>query len=296
MTPQARGNTEQRGGEQLPRFHLQRDIDASLRRGWPLVMAVLNVTPDSFSDGGRYRDSSRAIEQALRFVEQGADIIDVGGESTRPGASGASVEDELARVILVIEGIRKSSDIAISIDTSKPAVMRAAALAGAGLINDVRALGAADALHCAVQLELPVVLMHMAGTPTDMQRNPSYVDVVAQVCSYLVERAGQCRNAGISATQIILDPGFGFGKTLPHNLSLLKNLGQLVDTGYPVLVGLSRKSMIGELTGRELAERMPASVALAVEAATRGASIVRVHDVGPTIDALKIRAAVAAAS
>ena len=296
MAPQARGSTEQRGSEELPRFHLQRDIDASVRRGWPLVMAVLNVTPDSFSDGGRYRDSCRAIEQALSFAEQGADIIDVGGESTRPGSSGTSVDDELARVIPVIEGIRKSSDIAISVDTSKPAVMRAAAVAGAGLINDVRALSEADALYCAVQLELPVILMHMAGTPVNMQKDPSYVDVVAQVCAFLLQRAGQCRSAGISATQIILDPGFGFGKMLQHNLSLLKNLGQLIRNGYPVLVGLSRKSMIGELTGRELAERMPASVALAVEAASRGASIVRVHDVGPTIDALKIRAAVAAAS
>jgi len=259
-------------------------------------MAVLNVTPDSFFDGGRYTNPSGAIEQALRYVDQGADIIDVGGESTRPGSARAGIDEELARVIPVIEGIRKATDTAISIDTSKPGVMRAAAAAGADMINDVRALSTVDALQSVARLQLPVVLMHMSGEPATMQIKPAYHDVVSQVCSYLVERAGQCQAAGIRAARIVLDPGFGFGKTVQHNLSLLKHLPKLVGTGYPVLAGLSRKSMIAELTGgRELAQRMPASIALAVEAAARGASIVRVHDVAPTIDALKIRAAVARA-
>jgi dihydropteroate synthase len=287
----------QRGGNALPRFHLQRAIADSVQRGWPLVMAVLNVTPDSFFDGGRYANPASAIEQALSFVEQGADIIDVGGESTRPGSAGAGIDEELARVIPVIEGIRNATDAAISIDTSKPGVMRAAAAAGADLINDVRALSAANALQSVARLQLPVVLMHMAGEPATMQIKPAYHDVVSQVRSYLVDRAGQCQVAGIGAARIVLDPGFGFGKTVQHNLSLLKHLPKLVGAGYPVLAGLSRKSMIGELTdSREPAQRMPASIALAVEAAARGASIVRVHDVAPTIDALKIRAAVARAS
>ena len=259
-------------------------------------MAVLNVTPDSFFDGGRYADSSRAVEQALRFAADGADIIDVGGESTRPGSVGAATDEELARVIPVVEGIRKASNVAISIDTSKAAVMRAAAGVGANMINDVRALSMTESLQCAAQLQLPVVLMHMAGEPRTMQVKPHYRDVVAEVRSFLVHRAKQCQSAGIEATQIVVDPGFGFGKTAQHNLSLLKHLGQLVDAGYPVLAGLSRKSMIGTLLGRELAQRMPASVALAVEAASRGAAMVRVHDVTATIDALKMRAAVASAS
>jgi dihydropteroate synthase len=277
-------------------FDLGDALDNSKQRGWPLVMAVLNVTPDSFFDGGRYANSSRAVEQALRFAEDGADIIDVGGESTRPGSLSATTDVELARVIPVIEGIRKASNVAISIDTSKAAVMRAAAGVGANLINDVRALSTAESLQCAAQLQLPVVLMHMAGEPKTMQVKPHYRDVVAEVRSFLVQRAKQCQNAGIEAAQIVLDPGFGFGKTAQHNLSLLKHLGQLIDAGYPVLAGLSRKSMIGTLLGRELAQRMPASVALALEAASRGAAMVRVHDVTATIDALKMRAAVASAS
>jgi dihydropteroate synthase len=202
----------------------------------------------------------------------------------------------MARVIPVIDAVRKATDVAISVDTSTPEVMRAAAAAGADLINDVRALANDDALQTAAQLQLPVVLMHMAGDPQTMQNDPQYDDVVSQVRAFLVARANRCRRAGIDAAQIVLDPGFGFGKTVQHNLSLLKHLRQLVDTGYPVLVGLSRKSMIQTLLGRELDERMPASVSLAIEASARGASIVRVHDVLPTLDALKIRAAVEHAS
>ena len=274
-----------------PRFHLGRAIAHGVERGWPLVMAVLNVTPDSFSDGGRFAEPARAIEHALRCVEHGADIVDVGGESTRPGSIAPGIDEEMARVIPVIEAVRQAADVAISVDTSKPEVMRAAAAAGADLINDVRALGSDDALQTAAQLQLPVVLMHMAGEPQTMQDDPRYDNVVSQVRTFLVERANRCRRAGIDATQIALDPGFGFGKTMQHNLSLLKHLRQLVDTGYPVLVGLSRKSMIQTLLGREPDERMPASVSLAIEASARGASIVRVHDVLPTVDALKIRAA-----
>ena len=275
-----------------PRFHLGRAIAHGVERGWPLVMAVLNVTPDSFSDGGRFAEPARAIEHALRCVEHGADIVDVGGESTRPGSIAPGIDEEMARVIPVIEAVRQAADVAISVDTSKPEVMRAAAAAGVDLINDVRALGSDDALQTAAQLQLPVVLMHMAGEPQTMQDDPRYDNVVSQVRTFLVERANRCRRAGIDATQIALDPGFGFGKTMQHNLSLLKHLRQLVDTGYPVLVGLSRKSMIQTLLGREPDERMPASVSLAIEASARGASIVRVHDVLPTVDALKIRAAV----
>jgi dihydropteroate synthase len=287
--------TALRGAVQAPRFHLGDAIGESETRGWPLVMAVLNVTPDSFFDGGRHLEAGRAIEQALRFVEYGADIIDIGGESTRPGSVGADTNEELARVMPVIEGIRKVSGAVISIDTSKTQVMCAAADAGADLINDVRALSAAGALQGAAQSQLSVILMHMAGEPRTMQVDPHYRDVVSQVGSYLLQRAVQCQRAGIDASKIVLDPGFGFGKTTQHNLSLLKNLGHLTAAGYPVLVGLSRKSMIGNLLGHEVAQRMSASVALAVEAANRGASIVRVHDVAATIDALKLRAAVASA-
>lgn len=289
--------TRQRGGDEPPRFHLRQAVDDSVRRGWPLVMAILNVTPDSFSDGGLYADVPGAVEQALKFVEQGADIIDVGGESTRPGSRGIGVDEELARVIPIIEGIRKATGVTISIDTSKPDVMRAAAAAGADIVNDVCALCGDGALQSVAQMQLPVVLMHMAGEPRTMQKNPFYTDVVSQVCSFLLERARQCQEAGIRAAHIVLDPGFGFGKTAQHNLLLLKHLSTLVDTGYPVLAGLSRKSMIAQVTGaREPAQRMPASIALATEAAARGAAIVRVHDVSPTIDALKVRAAVARAT
>lgn len=294
MTRQARRGCLR--GDASPRFHLRRAIAHSVERGWPLVMAVLNVTPDSFSDGGQFAEPARAIEHALRCVEHGADIVDVGGESTRPGSIAPSIDEEMARVIPVIEAVRHAADVAISVDTSKPEIMRAAAAAGADLINDVRALGNDDALQTAAQLQLPVVLMHMAGEPQTMQDNPQYDNVVSQVRAFLVDRANRCRRAGIDASQIVLDPGFGFGKTVQHNLSLLKHLRQLVDTGYPVLVGLSRKSMIRTLLGREVDERMPASVSLAIEASVRGVSIVRVHDVLPTVDALKIRAAVEHAS
>jgi dihydropteroate synthase len=275
---------------------LQRAVAASVDRGWPLVMAVLNVTPDSFSDGGQFARPAQAIEHALSCINDGADIVDVGGESTRPGSVAPDIEEELARVIPVIEAIRNAADVAISVDTSKPEVMRAAAEAGADLVNDVRALRHDGALQMAAQLGLPVVLMHMAGEPRTMQDNPQYDDVVSQVCAFLVARAQQCQRAGIDAAQIALDPGFGFGKTVQHNLSLLKHLRQLADTGYPVLAGLSRKSMIQRLLGREPDARMPASVSLALEASARGASIVRVHDVLPTVDALRIRAAVAHAT
>lgn len=260
---------------------------------WPLIMGILNVTPDSFSDGGQFNRPQAAIERVRQMIGEGADIIDIGGESTRPGATAVSEEDELQRVIPVIETIRRDSDIPISVDTSKPTVMRAAVEAGADLINDVRALREPGALEAASQTGAAVCLMHMQGEPRTMQQAPDYADVVAEVRTFLEERAGICQAAGIAREKIILDPGFGFGKTVQHNLTLFRHLTAFVDTGYPVLVGVSRKSMIGKLLGeRPVEQRMAASVGLASLAGWLGAAILRVHDVQETADALAMCRAV----
>lgn len=254
-------------------------------------MGILNVTPDSFSDGGLYRDSRRAIEQGLALAAAGADLVDIGGESTRPGATDPGVAEELDRVIPVVEGLRAASDVLISVDTSEPAVMAAAVAAGADLLNDVRALGRPGALAAAVAAGVPVCLMHMQGTPSTMQREPRYRDVVGEVLAFLLERVAACVAAGLPRDSLILDPGFGFGKTLAHNLALLQRLDELVATGFPVLTGLSRKSMIGQLAGEPRgapADRLGGSVALALVARARGARIVRVHDVAPTVQAFRV--------
>lgn len=254
----------------------------------PLVMGVLNVTPDSFSDGGRFHASDRAIEHALRMCEDGAGMVDIGGESTRPGASDVSVEKELERVIPVVEAVRSRTDAIVSIDTSKPGVMRAAAAAGADLINDVYALRAEGALETAAELDTGVCLMHMQGTPRTMQANPTYGNVVAEVYDFLAGRVEACVAAGIARERILVDPGFGFGKTLEHNLALLRGLGALRDLGLPVLAGLSRKSFIGKITGSGMEDRVYGSIAFALAAVREGASIIRAHDVRPTADALKV--------
>jgi len=255
-------------------------------------MGVLNVTPDSFSDGGRFFSPSAAVEQGVRMVAEGAALIDVGGESTRPGADAVSETEELRRVVPVIERLRAATDAVISIDTSKPAVIRAAAEVGAGLVNDVRALREPGAVQAAATSGCAVCLMHMQGEPRTMQLAPHYDDVVGEVRSFLADRAAACREAGIGAGRLVVDPGFGFGKNIGHNLTLLSHLAALVADGLPVLVGLSRKSMLGTLTGRAAGERVPGSVALAVIAALKGARIVRAHDVAPTVDALKLVGAV----
>ncbi len=258
----------------------------------PLVMGILNVTPDSFSDGGRYMDAERAVEYALRMAEQGAAIIDVGGESTRPGASPVSLAEELDRVVPVIERLADRTAAVISVDTSKPEVMRAAAAAGAGLINDVRALTSPGALAAAAATSCAVCLMHMQGEPATMQRDPAYVDVVSEVNAYLCARVQACRTAGVSDERIAIDPGFGFGKTLAHNLELLRRLSELAQSRAPVVVGLSRKSMAAALSRRPAEERLPASLALAAIAVLNGACIVRAHDVAETLDAIGVALAV----
>jgi len=257
-------------------------------------MGVLNVTPDSFSDGGRYTSLSGAMDQAARMVEEGADILDVGGESTRPGSAAISPEVELERVIPVVEKLRAEFDLAISIDTSKAVVMREAVSAGADMINDVCALRLAGSIEAAAELAVPVCLMHMLGEPRSMQDAPSYVDVVSDVISFLEGRIAACRAAGIAPANLIVDPGFGFGKTLAHNVALLENLDRIVMLEYPVLVGLSRKSMIGQILGRPVNERLAGGLALAVLARQKGASIMRVHDVAQTVDALRVLEAVSA--
>ena len=255
----------------------------------PRVMGILNVTPDSFSDGGRYLDPAAALARARRMVEEGADLVDVGGESTRPGAEPVPAAEELRRVVPVIEAIATELPVPVSVDTSKPEVMRAAVAAGASLINDVRALRAPGALEAAAEAGVPVCLMHMRGEPRTMQEAPAYGDVVAEVRAFLLERAAACEAAGIPRGRILIDPGFGFGKTLEHNLALMRRLEAFVGTGFPVLVGVSRKSMIGALAGGAPVERrLHGSVAAAVVAACKGAAIVRVHDVAPTVEALRV--------
>ncbi|MCP3670880.1 MAG: dihydropteroate synthase [Gammaproteobacteria bacterium] len=255
----------------------------------PKVMGILNVTPDSFSDGGDFISPVIAISHAEQMLLDGADIIDVGGESTRPGADAVSEQEELDRVIPVVEAITSRLSTIVSIDTSKPVVMREAAAAGAGLINDVLALQAPGAVMAAQELEVPICLMHMQGWPRTMQKDPVYGDVVSDISEFFEQRVANCLSAGILRERLILDPGFGFGKTLEHNLTLLAGLDGFRELGLPLLVGISRKSMIGTILNDAPAdERLYGSVAAAVLALERGASILRVHDVKPTVDALKI--------
>ena len=258
----------------------------------PVVMGVLNVTPDSFSDGGRFVELPAALTQAERMAGEGAAIIDVGGESTRPGAAPVGVEEELRRVIPVIDHLVERLAIPVSIDTSKPEVMRAAIAAGASMINDVTALRAPGAIEAAAASDVAVCLMHMQGAPRTMQSEPLYNDVLVEVRDFLRGRAARCLEAGIAASRIVIDPGFGFGKTLEHNLELLRRLSELAAEGYPVLAGLSRKSMIGKLTGRPDGQRLGGSLALATFAILAGARIVRAHDVAPTVDAIRVVAAI----
>jgi dihydropteroate synthase len=261
----------------------------------PLVMGVLNVTPDSFSDGGRFGDAAAAVTHALRMVEDGAALIDVGGESTRPGARAVDADEEIRRVVPVIEALAARTQVPISIDTSKPAVMTAAVRAGAGLINDVRALREPGAMKAAAESGAAICLMHMQGEPRTMQVDPRYGDVVAEVRDFLRERAEACWAAGIAQDRLMIDPGIGFGKRLEHNLALLAGLPALVALGWPVLVGVSRKSMFGALLGRAVDERVAGGVAIATAAVLSGASIVRTHDVAPTIDAVRVAVALRAA-
>ncbi|QGX61762.1 dihydropteroate synthase [Alteromonas mediterranea] len=254
----------------------------------PQVMGILNVTPDSFSDGGKHADVKQALEHALRMIDEGARFIDIGGESTRPGAPEVSLQEELDRTIPVIEAVAKNAQCVISIDTSKAEVMREAVKAGAGLINDVRALQEPGALSAASETGVPVCLMHMQGQPRTMQNHPTYQDVVEDVTQFLLERAEVCEKAGIAKEQILFDPGYGFGKSLEHNYALVKHLPKLMDLGYPVLVGMSRKSMIGNLLNRKVDERLAGSISLATIVAQMGAQIIRVHDVKETADAVNI--------
>lgn len=258
----------------------------------PHVMGIVNVTPDSFSDGGRYASTEKAIAHALQLVADGAQILDIGGESTRPGATPVALEEELSRVIPVIQALAATAGVPLSIDTYKPQVMQAAIQAGAHIVNDVRALQEPGALEIVAQSKAGVCLMHMQGTPQTMQQDPVYDNVVAEVREFLQQRLSAALAAGISADRIVLDPGFGFGKRTAHNLALLQRMGEIASLGRPLLVGLSRKSVLGQLLGSEGDERLHASIAASVVAVMKGASIVRVHDVKATVDALKVAAAV----
>jgi dihydropteroate synthase len=257
----------------------------------PRVMGVLNVTPDSFSDGGLHRERDRAVEAALRMVEEGAAIIDVGGESTRPGAAPVPTSEELDRVVPVLETLAHRTEAVLSVDTSNPDVIAAALDAGAHLVNDVRGLRRPGALAAAAARDAAVCVMHMVGEPATMQLDPQYDDVVREVRDFLVERVAACRSAGIAADAICVDPGIGFAKTAQHNLELLRNLHAFTDLGGPLLVGVSRKSLIGMITGRPVAARTVGSATLAALCVERGARIVRAHDVAATVDAVKVAAA-----
>jgi dihydropteroate synthase len=261
----------------------------------PQVMGILNVTPDSFSDGGRFHLRDAALRHAEAMVAAGASLIDVGGESTRPGALPVSAEQELQRVAPIVEAIAAELDVIISVDSSTPAVMLEAARLGAGLLNDVRALRRDGALAAAATTGLPVCLMHMQGEPGNMQQNPLYEDLIADVCEFFTQRLAACVAAGIEADRLILDPGFGFAKNLQHNLSLFKHLPALQVFARPLLVGVSRKSMIGQALGREVDQRLAGGLALAALAVVKGAKILRVHDVPETVDVLRMIAAVEAA-
>ena len=254
----------------------------------PQIMGILNVTPDSFSDGGQFFGEDVALKQAKQMVVDGATVVDVGGESTRPGATVVSVEREIERVIPVIEAIESEIDVVISIDTSKPEVMRAAIAAGAGLINDVQALRVNGALDAAFELEVPVCLMHAQGTPKTMQERPHYEDVVAEVTSFLLKRVEICEARGIKRNKLIVDPGFGFGKRARHNLRLMKYLERIVHLDLPVLVGISRKSIIGELLNVSMEERLSGSLAMASLAVWKGAKLIRTHDVKETAQAVNL--------
>ncbi|UTF59712.1 dihydropteroate synthase [Gilvimarinus sp. DA14] len=268
----------------------------SLDLSRPLIMGILNTTPDSFSDGGNCYQQGRlsleaAVERARQMLKDGASIIDVGGESTRPGATAVGEAQELQRVVPVVEAIVRELDCPVSVDTSTPSVMRESAAVGAAMINDVRALRREGALQAAAATELPVCLMHMRGEPGTMEHAQDYDDAITEVEEFFVSRMQACQAAGIARERIVLDPGFGFGKSLQHNLTLLGKLAHFHHLGCPLLVGMSRKSMLGKLLGRELEERLPGSLALALEAAMRGAQIIRVHDVRETADVLAVHCA-----
>jgi len=254
----------------------------------PRVMGIVNVTPDSFSDGGKFASTELAIAHAMKLVAEGADILDIGGESTRPGATPVALEEELDRVIPVIEVLSKSAGVPLSIDTYKPEVMRAAIKAGIDIVNDVRALQEPDALEIVAESNAGVCLMHMQGTPQTMQQDPQYEDVLAEVKAFLAQRLAAANAAGIPNERIVLDPGFGFGKRTVHNVDLLKGLPDILSLGLPLLVGLSRKSILGQLVGADVNERLHASIAASVASTLKGARIVRVHDVKATVDALKV--------
>jgi dihydropteroate synthase len=254
----------------------------------PLLMGILNVTPDSFSDGGAWQFGDQAVRHAVDMVNAGADIIDVGGESTRPGAAAVSIAEELDRVVHIVERLRAELDVPVSVDTSKREVMLAAVSAGAGMINDVNALRAEGAVEAVLSLGVPVCLMHMQGSPRSMQHQPHYDDVVKEVKEFLLERATALVQRGFRQRDIVLDPGFGFGKTLQHNIELFRAIPALADLGFPLLVGVSRKSMLGAITDQPVESRVYASVVAAVLAAQSGASILRVHDVQATLDGLKV--------
>lgn len=267
----------------------------------PVVMGILNTTPDSFSDGGSYYQTGQlsvdlALKRAEQMLAEGAKIIDVGGESTRPGSVPITEQEELDRVIPVVEALVEKLDALVSVDTSSAVVIKEAAHKKAGLINDVRALQREGALSAAATTGLPVCLMHMQGQPVDMQSAPRYDDVIAEVSAFLQQRLTACMAAGISKERILIDPGFGFGKTLAHNLALLRRLPELKIFNCPLLVGVSRKSMLGQLLNREVDARLPGSLALAMAAAERGAVIIRVHDVAPTVDVLTVLSALSAES
>ena len=255
----------------------------------PIIMGIVNVTPDSFSDGGNYNSVESAFKQAMRLIEEGAGILDIGGESTRPGAPDVALQEELLRVIPVIKRIREASDCVISIDTSKAAVMEAAIEAGADIINDVRALQEPGALEVAAKHpDVPVCLMHMQGQPRTMQTNPTYENLISEIYQFFEERVLTCSKAGINQNRIILDPGFGFGKTLNHNFEILEKFNEFSTLGLPLLAGLSRKSMFGQLLNRETSERVAASLAGALLCAQKGAHIIRVHDVQETADVIGV--------
>ncbi|QNR99146.1 dihydropteroate synthase [Stenotrophomonas sp. 169] len=279
-------------------FDISPQLDCAgrvLRLDRAQVMGIVNVTPDSFSDGGAHDSTDAAVAHGLKLVEEGADLLDIGGESTRPGSAPVPLEEELRRVLPVIEQLAARTAVPISIDTFKPEVMRAAVAAGAGMINDIHALRQPGALEAAADTGVPVVLMHMQGEPGSMQADPQYDDVVAEVHRFLVQRLFAAEMAGIAKKNLIVDLGFGFGKTLEHNLTLLARSERFIELGVPMLAGLSRKRMLGEITGRDVpAERLAASVAAHVIAVQRGARIVRVHDVAATVDALKLWQAVQA--
>lgn len=277
------------------RSHVQHEFlcgKYTLTLNRPHVMGIVNVTPDSFSDGGKFSSTDLAVEHALKLIAEGADILDIGGESTRPGAAVVSLDEELKRVIPVIETLSKTCNVPISIDTYKPEVMRQAIAAGADIVNDVRALQEQNALEIVAQSNVGVCLMHMQGTPQTMQLEPYYVDVVSEVKQFLVDRMNAALAHGIVKNRILLDPGFGFGKTRAHNIALIQHLDELNAIGLPLLVGLSRKSVLGSITGGDEGQRLYASIAASVISAMKGAKIIRVHDVKATVDALKVVTAI----